>query len=318
MEAQVSFTQQVKEEIVTKPFVDERLRSILASFIKVNGVLSFSSSQSSIILQTENAHIAKFIYKILQKLYGVNARFSYERTMKFEKKNIYKILVEEKVDEIIDDLDISFLDGKISKKIVSNDETIGGYLSGAFLASGSVNSPQSSNYHLEISLFEENYAKWFTKLISHYKYGSFSAKIIKRRNQYVVYLKRSDQIADFLILLGATDASLQFENIRLDRDFSNIGNRLQICDTANFNKTMDASKKQIDDIAIIDSKLGIKNIANQKVRLLCEIRLNHEEATMAELAKLLEEETQSPVSKSNINHLFRSLHEMASRYKGEK
>ena len=318
MRPTISFTRKVKEEIVTKPFSEERLRSMIAAFIKINGRMEIKNRKVAILLQTENAKIAKFVYVIIQKIYGINVRFSYEKTMKFKKRTTYNIIIDQEAEYIMGDLEISFLEGKIAKNIVFNDDMIGGYLAGAFLASGSVNSPSSSNYHFEIALNDENYAKWFLKLIEKYKGGGFNPKTIKRREQIIIYIKKSDQIADFLILMGATDSSLEFENIRIDREFANISNRLQNLDTANYSKIMKAADKQRDDIKVIDRVLGIKNLTNQKQRYLAELRLEHEDASMEELADLLGKKLDLVVSKSNINHLFRALSFLAKRFRGDQ
>ncbi len=314
MQAKVSFTQKVKEEIASVSFSDEHLRVMLAAFIKINGSLSFSDKKETISLKTENAKIAKFIYHAIEKVYGVACRFTYSKTMNFKRKLTYNVVVDE-ADFIISDLEISFLEGKISKNIIANDEMIAGYLAGAFLATGSVNSPKKSNYHLEISLNDESFAKWFSKLFLKYKGGEFSAKIIKRRNQYVVYLKRSQQIADFLILVGATNATLEFENVRLSRDFSNIGNRLVNLDNANLAKATQAAKNQILDIQILDKIFGINTISNIKQKELMKLRLENEDASLSELAVLLSNRLGKLVSRSNINHLFRSIHQQALQYK---
>lgn len=313
----ISFTRKVKEEIVTKPFSEERLRSLISAFIKVNGRMEIKNRHVAILLQTENAKIAKFIYLIIQRIYGINVRFSYGKTMKFKKRTTFNVIIDQEAEYILGDLEISFLEGKIAKNIVCNDDMIGGYLAGAFLAAGSVNSPKSSNYHFEISLNDDNYAKWFLKLIEKYKGGSFNPKVIKRRDQFVIYLKKSDQIADFLILMGATEASLEFENVRIDREFANIGNRLQNLDTANYAKTMRSSNSQLDDIRLIDRILGIKNLSKEKQRLLAELRLQNEDATMEELADLMSSRQGKTITKSNINHLFRALGVLAKRYRGD-
>ena len=156
MQAKVSFTQKVKEELCSIPFSDEHLRAFLAAFIKVNGHLTFSNGKSLIVCKTENAKIAKFIYHSIDRIYGITPRFSYSKEMNFKKRVTYSVIIEEG-DYIIGDLEISFLDGKIARNIVLNDDMISGYVSGAFLASGSVNSPKNSNYHLEISLNDESY-----------------------------------------------------------------------------------------------------------------------------------------------------------------
>lgn len=313
MQAKVSFTQKVKEEVVSLDFSDEHLRALLAAFIKINGSLSLSNKKESVSLRTENAKIAKFIYHSIERIYGVPCRFAYAKAMNFKKKLFYNVVAEE-ADYIISDLEISFLEGKIAKNIVLNDDMIAGYLCGAFLASGSVNSPKKSNYHLEVALADESYAKWFTKLFLKFKGGEFSPKIIKRRNQYVVYLKRSAQISDFLIMIGATNTALEFENVRISRDFSNIGNRLSNLDAANYAKSNEAAQRQIKEIKIIDKMLGIENVKNEKQRELMKIRLANDDLSLTELAEKLSEKIGKPVSRSNVNHMLRDIHDKAAMF----
>lgn len=316
MEAAQSFTSSVKEEITHKPFSEARLRALLSSYAKVNGVLSFQNKQTLINLSTENAKIAKFLFLTFQKLYSISPRFAYTRKMKFDKKVNYHVIIEEKAEAILADLAMGELGGRLVRYPMPNDDILGGYLAGAFLASGSVNSPASSNYHLEISSQDEAYAQYLAKVIERYKNTALTPKVIQRRKQYVVYLKKSDQIADFLILIGATDATLEFENVRVARDFRNNDNRWQICENANMNKTVAASDKQIDEIKIIDRVVGIDHLPNEKMKLLCTLRLANEGASMVELAARMSETLGLTVSKSNVNHLFRAIHEMALRYQG--
>ena len=314
MQAKVSFTQKVKEELCSVPFSDEHLRAFLAAFIKVNGHLTIKNGKTNIVCKTENAKIAKFIYHSIDRIYGITPRFSYSREMNFKKRVTYSVIIDEG-EYIIGDLEISFLDGKIAKNIVLNDDMISGYVSGAFLASGSVNSPKNSNYHLEISLNDESFAKWFSKLLLKYKGTEFTPKIVKRRNSFVVYLKKAQQVADFLSMMGCVDKTLEFENIRIDREFASIGNRLQNLDSANYSKTTSAAEKQIEDIKVIDSIVGIENIPNDKQKLLMKLRLEFEDATLFELSQKMSKELNEEISKSNVNHLFRKIHETAESYR---
>lgn len=314
MQAKVSFTQKVKEELCSVPFSDEHLRAFLAAFIKVNGHLAIRDGKSMIVCKTENAKIAKFIYHSIDRIYGITPRFSYSKEMNFKKRITYSVIIDEG-DYIIGDLEISFIEGKIAKNIVSTDDAISGYVSGAFLASGSVNSPKNSNYHLEVSLNDESFAKWFSKLLLKYKATEFSPKVVHRRNNFVVYLKKAQQVVDFLSMMGCSNMTLEFENIRIDREFSSIGNRLQNLDSANYSKTTLAAEKQIKEIKIIDKVLGIENIQNKKVKILMKTRLNHDDFTLFELSQEMTRELGEPVSKSNINHLFRTIHNMSEKYK---
>ena len=118
--------------------------------------------------------------------------------------------------------------------------------------------------------------------------------------------------------MGTTNATLEFENIRIDREFSSIGNRLQNLDSANYAKTADAAIRQIEDIKLIDEIFGIENIQNKKQKELMKLRLHHEDYSLIELANELSKITGNQVSKSNISHLFRAIHQMAELYKGSK
>lgn len=310
-----SFTREVKEELCSNEYPSQdRLRALLAAYIRINGSLVFRDKKSYLSLSSENAKISAFIYKTLNDIYKSDARLIYETKTNLGKNRIYIIEIQEASETILEDLDISFLEGKISKNIVRNDDTISGYLAGAFLASGSVNSPATSNYHLEIALNSENYAKWLSKLFSKYKNSDIEPKIVKRREQFVIYFKKSDQISNFLIMIGAVSSCLEFEDARMNRDLVNSQNRLTNMDTANMKKIYETGLRQVEEIKLIDKVVGIENIENNKIRLLCSLRLENESASLVDLAELMSEKLGKDITKSNINHLFRSIHEMYMRY----
>lgn len=313
MKNPLSFTQVVKEELVSNEYDSiERLKALLSSYIRINASMVFSYKKSGLVLKNENAKISKFIYSKINEIYGECAHLSFKDKGN-TKKTYYFIHINDKVDEILKDLEIDFFEGKISKNIVNNDDTISGYLAGAFLASGSVNSPLTSNYHLEITINNENYAKWLSKLFGKYKNSNIEPKVIKRREQYIVYFKKSDQIANFLIMIGAVEACMEFENVRVDRDFANNANRLANGDMANMKKTLAAGKRQGEEMRLIDEKLGIKNIPNIKERELAYLRLDNDSLSLIELANILSEKLGKTVTKSNVNHLFISLHKLYER-----
>ncbi|MCQ2815391.1 MAG: DNA-binding protein WhiA [Bacilli bacterium] len=307
---QQSFTRDVKEELSLNTYESiDRLKALLSAYIKINGVIVFRNKKTLLTLSTENAKIAKFIYQSLTSTYSAEIHLNFKKKRN-SKKNIYIVSIESKVDEILSDLNIDFLEGKIPKNIVFNDDSISGYLAGAFLSSGSVNSPETSNYHLEIALSNENFAKWLCKLFPRYKNSNLTPKLIKRREKYVVYFKKSDQIAVFLIMIGAVNSCMDFETFRTTRDFTNSNNRTLNLDTANMSKIIKTGKRQCKEINVINSKLGIKNISNKKIAILCNLRLEHDSASLQELTDLMNEQLTKPVTKSNINHLFRKIHEM--------
>ena len=315
MRSKSSFTSQVKEELVNNTYPSsDRLRALLSAYIRINGSLVFRHKSTLLQLNMENAKIAQFIYKNINDIYKTNAELIVKERNNLNKSRSYMIEIDESSEEIMSDLEISFLEGKISKNIVKNDDTISGYLAGAFLAAGSVNSPVTSNYHLEIALNSENYAKWLAKLFARYKNSNIEPKIATRRDQYVLYFKKSDQISNFLIMIGAVSSCLEFEDVRADRDLNNSYNRLTNMDTANMKRTIETGKRQAEEIKVIDKYLGIDNLGNIKERELCHLRLENEAASLQELADLMSEKFKKTITKSNINHLFRSIHEFYLRF----
>ena len=301
----LTFSQEVKNEIASETdFSKERREALLSAFIRINGVLVFKRGKTDVKLKTTNSKIARYIYKSLKDIFPDE-----DITLSFEKqkrKNTQYLVYLGDADKVLDYLNVDFFEGKISKQVVYNDETIAGYIAGAFLASGSINSPETPNYHLEIVCQSENYARWLSKLFLKYKKIDMETKLIKRREKYVIYIKGSDQIANFLAMVGAPETCIKFEDERVSRDFMNSNNRLENFELSNVKKASVVGKRQAKEIKYIDDVLGIHNLHNQKKECLCLLRMENKEATLSELALMLSEEMGEEISKSNINHLFRS------------
>lgn len=316
MEEIISFTNEIKNEITANINLDtEMKRSLLAAFIRVNGTIKFKNKNEYLILRTENAKVAKFIYSLIKDLYeDVVVSFSFRKTMKFYKATEYLVNIINGGTTIFSSLDINLLESKINQELINKEDKIRRFLMGLFLACGSCNSPKTSNYHFEFYVSDENLAKNILKIINKIKSSQFDFKLTKRRNNFVIYLKKSDQISNFLAFLDASTCCIKFEDVRVSRDYSNINNRLIICDQYNYKKSIDKANVQIEQIKLIDKHLGIDNIINEKVQLLCKLRLKDPEASYADLSSMMSEELNIPVSKSNIGHLFRKIENMAKLY----
>lgn len=316
MEEIISFTNEIKNEITANINLDTEMKgSLLAAFIRVNGTIKFKNKNEYLILRTENAKVAKFIYSLIKDLYeDVVVSFSFRKTMKFYKATEYLVNIINGGTTIFSSLDINLLESKINQELINKEDKIRGFLMGLFLACGSCNSPKTSNYHFEFYVSDEDLAKNILKIINKIKSSQFDFKLTKRRNNFVIYLKKSDQISNFLAFLDASTCCIKFEDVRVSRDYSNINNRLIICDQYNYKKSIDKANVQIEQIKLIDKHLGIDNIINEKVQLLCKLRLKDPEASYADLSSMMSEELNIPVSKSNIGHLFRKIENMAKLY----
>lgn len=306
----MTFSQTVKQEIASeKDFSTERKKAVLSAFLRVNGVLVFKNHRTNLKLKTDNSKVARYIYTSLKKIYGEEiAHLSFSK--RNNKKTTYVIDILDETEELLQELEVDYLEGKIPKAIAYNDETIAGYVAGCFLAGGSINSPKTSNYHLEIAANGESFIKWLAKLFLKYKKLEFEPKIIKRREKWLVYFKKSDQISNFLIMVGAPVTCMEFEDERVKRDFINSQNRLDNFELANMTKASQVGKKQAKEIKYIDDVLGIHNLHHPRKEILCYIRMENPELSMTELADLLSEEMGQSITKSSINHMLRSLHEL--------
>ncbi|MFA6666998.1 MAG: DNA-binding protein WhiA [Bacilli bacterium] len=318
MDNPISFTQQIKEELTNLPFNETKDRSVLSAFIRSSGSVVISHNQTKLVLKTENNKVAKYIYVLLKTIFPMaELSFSYRCMMQFYKSTQYLININTNVEDILSSLKIDFLDSKIPYDLTDKELKIKGYLEGLFLYNGTCSNPKSSNYHLEMYTSDEAFTDAILKLIHKIKDLEFDFKTIKRRSNYIVYLKKSDQISDFLAYLEANDCCLLFENVRVNRDFANVSNRLINMDTYNLKKTLKISNEQIEDIKQIDKSLGLKNISNEKLRELCYLRLENKDLTYKELAALLSKKLNKEVSKSNVNHLFIKIKDMAKGYRHE-
>lgn len=180
------------------------------------------------------------------------------------------------------------------------------FLRGMFLLSGSVSNPEKS-YHLEIVCPEEEEAQLVRELLLSL---GFDAKTVQRQRKQVVYLKEGEQISDLLGEMGAPNSLMKLENVRIVRDIAGSVNRRVNCETANLQKTVDASVRQIRDIEYLRDHGEFEHLSPQ-LRSVAELRLQMPDATLRELSEAID----PPVGRSGINHRLHRLSEMAERLK---
>lgn len=303
----MSFASLVKEELSLKEAEYEK--DELSALFKTSGNISISNGKLSINFKSENSKIAQKVYRKIHTLYGIKPNTSIYKSMKLNKNNVYCISIKEKVNIILEDLDIIELNNL--KNISRSERRIKSFLAGCFLGSGSVNDPKKTNYHLELAFIDEVFAHEVARLIEKL---SLNPKIIKRRNQYIVYLKRAQEIADFLAKIGAINCYLSFEDYRMTRDYYNIDNRIANCDIANSVRTNVAALSQIEDIEVINKYLGIGRL-ELDLYILASLRLANPEDSLRELAEKFNEKTEKNYTKSGINHLFIKIKKIADDYR---
>ncbi len=134
---------------------------------------------------------------------------------------------------------------------------------------------------------------------------------MNRKNSWIVYLKKSDDIARFLTMIGAVSAVLHFENVRIYKEMRNSINRLVNCEAANVGKAALAAMEQIEAIEILDKELGLDSL-EPELSEIAKLRLAHPYASLRELGEMLTPR----VSKSCVNHRIRKLKRLAESVSG--
>ncbi|MBR3249178.1 MAG: DNA-binding protein WhiA [Clostridia bacterium] len=173
---------------------------------------------------------------------------------------------------------------------------------GAFLGSGSINNPKAK-YHLEISLStKENREIISNKLFE----NGIIVKTLDGKNSYPVYIKDGEEISKFLAFIGANQAVLKFEEVRVVRQMNNKVNRLVNCETANMNKTINAAVEQINAIQKLKKAKKFDKLEDS-LKEIAEIRLEHPNEPLSELGNYLK----NPIGKSGVNYRLKKIIEIS-------
>ncbi len=292
----MTFSAQVKNEISESLLNEIENRYLLLGYIFMNADYNGNST----ILSLENMSIAKKIVKTLKYSFRLNVNI----TVRIQKKFIVKRLF---IFEVPDSKDI------FSRELMglenSDREELNSFIKGAFLASGSVNDPKKNQYHLEMIFPDEEKALFLKKILARLDYNF---KIIKRGKGYMLYLKASEEISDFLKLLGAINSLFYFEDIRIYRDHKNMVNRLNNCEQANYEKSLKTSDRQLEIIKFLKEN-DYYSLLDEKTVQVCDYRLKYPEMSFQALSDIISKEIDKKVTKSYINHHFRKINEVYNR-----
>ncbi len=285
----------------------------LAALIRMGGAMSIGGNATlGINFSSENAAVTRKVLSLIKRYSDVKTEVMVTRGRRLKKNNTYHVRVVPSpgVNELLAALGIMRGDGlnvqsdsAILRKVCCRRA----YLRGAFLGAGSVNRPEGS-YHLELVTGNAEMAKSLVRIM---KSLSLPGRLTDRKDDYIVYLKDGNAITAFLQIIGAHNALLTFENVRVVKGMRNQVNRLVNCETANLQKTVNAAVRQGESIRIIAERLGLDKLP-PPLREVAEARLAYPEATLSELVEVLE----GRVGKSGINHRLRKLGEIAQELSG--
>ncbi len=301
----MSFTRIVKNEISKiKTNKMEAMAILLALF------WPFQNNDKIIL---ENASVSRLIFNLVKSLYHINIKVTVKKRRNFKVGFNYILEIEENLPFILNDLGIK--KGSLPKEyIIDDSESERAYLRGLFMSVGSVNDPKKARYHLEFLVNEKDYAFFINDLLNKYLLNS---KILKKDNKYMIYIKGAEKISDFLRIIGAHNAVLYFEDIRIYRDHKNMINRLNNCEQANVDKTVLTAAKQVEDIKLIKKNGGLE-LLDDKIKVVALYRLKYSDVSLQELSNIISLETGNKLSKSGLYHRLKKITILADKIKKRK
>lgn len=292
-------------------------RAELSGIIRVSGALEFGGkNMMNLRVVTENPAVARLIFVFLKKLYQLNTELIMKENKVLNKHHSYEMFIEN-ANALLTDLSILKMEGDayllnddLPLDILKKNCCKKAYLRGIFLGGGSLSAPEKS-YHLELITHNEFYAEQLVMFINDlYDLG---AKVTARKKNYIVYIKESEKIVDFLNVIGAHQTLLEYENIRILKQMRNNVNRVVNCETANLTKTADAAFEHIHAIESIIEIVGLDYL-DDRLREIAEVRLENPEATLKELGEMLT----PTIGKSGVNHRLKKIIEISDQIKKRK
>ncbi len=312
MKQELTFSGKVKEEL-SRQWNEEKHCQIaeIAAIISMCGKVTIDSrDRYAVKVRTENISVARKCFTLLEKTFNIEAE-SLVTINKSKGNTTYTVVVKQHEDamKVLQAARLVDGDGEISEEFSTSRNLIvhkscckRAFLRGAFLASGSMSHPEKS-YHIEMVCASKAKAEQIQNLINSF---GLDAKVILRKNSYVVYLKEGSQIVDLLNIMEAPIALMEMENVRILKEMRNSVNRKVNCETANINKTVSAAAKQAEDIRLIQKEMGLNKLP-EGLQEIAELRLTYPDASLKELGEMLTE----PLGKSGVNHRLRKLSELA-------
>ncbi len=273
----MSFSKDVKEELILViPKSRHCVAAELAGIFMLQGLDSFREKTDD--------HLNRKVFTLLNNACNIGKdAIVISDDVFFETKKMLKFSKDE---QLVDDI------------VIQQTCCKRAFIRGAFLAAGSISDP-NKGYHFEIVC---NILPQAILLQKAMKAFDVEAKIVERTGKHVVYLKDGIQIVEILRVMEAAHSVMDLENIRVVKEVRGTINRKVNCETANIGKTVNAAVRQIEDINLINEKLGLENLP-QQLQEIANIRLAYPDTPLADLGQLLD----PPIGKSGVNHRFKKL-----------
>ena len=295
----MSFSKRCKKEVLKKEPINPLAE--LMCVVDFIGSIRISNSGYKIVFKTYSNTEARYIYNIIKDSYKYSSTFEIKDLNNDDR--LFTVIIEESEisEDIMDKSSKFFINNPRDLEDVSFDE-IKSFLKTSFVFKGSVNDPQRG-YNLEISSNDENSADLLKKSMEIFE---LNPKVNVKKDSFVVYLKDSDKISDFLAIIEANKSLFELENVRAMRSIRNDINRQTNFDKANIDRTVHASLKQVDAINYLIKQNEFQKLSDDMIEI-GNLRLENPYASIEELGAMVK----PAMSKSKVNYRLQKFIKMA-------
>lgn len=295
----MSFCFDVKQEICN---LDDKNK-----YVMFYGMLLFGEKigNSKFQIISENVFVINILEKLASELFGVHFLLS-------ESNNAFIATLEGKaLDDICNayHIDLDAVQLHLNEDIIEGETAFSSFFRGAFLTAGSVNNPYSA-YHLE---FVTHYYQLSKEIADFLEKNGYLFKSVMRKSHYVLYLKDSVIMEQFLYVLGAQKAAFDLVNAKIYKQIQNDHNRLNNCQGYNRDKSMDKSIAQILAIRKLESEFGGLDCLPEDLRNVCKLRMDNQYASLSELVAL----SGGQFSKAGLSRRLNKIIEISDNTEGK-
>ena len=304
----MSFASLCKEELMKKK------RNAIENKALILGMLLSGAkiTEGEFTFSSVSEPISRYLIFLLKRVYKYNVDIEEADLQSSKFLHTYNVVCKGAM-HILEDLEAHNF-GEFKSQVEENDNLAAAYLCGAFLARGSVNDPETSKYHFEITLDDAKNATFVQHIMNK---RDFNSKIIRRRNRLVVYLKEAEKIVDVIRFIGAANQAFAYEDVRIERDFHNSINRIINCEVANEQKSLSAAREQLRYIKYLEYNYPLEKI-DHKILTVMKVRQDNPEASLVELIEILDTEYGQKISKPGLSHRFAKIKELAIEHNKNK
>ena len=302
----MSFSKETKSELCSAPVFTNEYK-----IAEVYGMVLFARtfSMNDISFSTESRAAAGAFSQMLSSLTETIVDMNVRLTRRGGATNIYTLSVPDSNDcrKICQFFGHSSNQPnlRINRANIDDDECVKYFLRGAFLVCGSVTSPEKE-YHLEFVVPHKKLSEDLQKIISEINELAISPKIVRRKGNYIVYIKGSENVTNTITYMGGQMSAIEIIQNNIYKSVRNAVNRKTNSETKKKKKTALASAKQIQAINIIKNKRGLEHLPDD-LREIALIRLEFPEYNLREIGAALKE----PLTRSGVNHRIQRILEIA-------